>query len=98
VSGGVSRFRGHGGFGFTRAVRVWRVQATSVWDRDCGLARMAGRGGKGNLPSRVACPCFPSNFHLGEAEEPDEREEGDESWSPSVSDARESAAGRVAAS
>jgi hypothetical protein len=62
------------------------------------LARTAGREGRGNLPSRVACPCFPSDFCLGEAEEPVEREEGDEPWGPSVSDARESAAGRVAAS
>jgi hypothetical protein len=32
VSGGVSRFHGHGGIGFTRAVRVWRAQATGVRD------------------------------------------------------------------
>jgi len=32
VSGGVSRFCGHGGIGFTRAVRAWRAQATVVRD------------------------------------------------------------------
>jgi hypothetical protein len=66
VSGGVRRFCGHGGIGFTRAVRVWRAQATGVRGRVSGLALTASRGGKGNLPSRVACPCSLSNFCLGE--------------------------------
>jgi hypothetical protein len=48
VSGGVKRFRDHGGISFTRAVRAWRAQATGVRDRGCGLARTASRGGKGN--------------------------------------------------
>jgi hypothetical protein len=69
VSGSVSRFHGHGGIGFTRIVRAWRAQANGEQDRGCGLARMAGRGGRGNLPLHVACPCSPSDFHLGEEEE-----------------------------
>jgi hypothetical protein len=81
-----------------RVVRAWRAQATGVRDQGCALARTAGRGGRGNLPSHVACPCFPFDFCLGKAEEPVEREDGDEPWGPSVSDARESAAGCVAVS
>jgi hypothetical protein len=59
-------------------------------------ARLA-EGAKGISSHALRVPTPPSDFRLGKAEESDEREEGDEPWGPSVSDARESAVGRVAA-
>jgi hypothetical protein len=76
VSGGVSRIRGHGGIGFTLAVHAWRAQATGERDQGCGLARTVGIS-----PCVLHVPASPSDFHLGEGEESDEREEGDEGGS-----------------
>jgi hypothetical protein len=87
VAGGVNRFRGNGGIGFTRAVRAWRAQATSVRDRDCGLVCTAGRGDKGNLPSRVVCPCSLLRFPFGQSRGR-RAEERDDGRVPLVGEAR----------
>jgi hypothetical protein len=54
-------------------------------------------GAEGISPCALRVSGPPSDFCLGEAGESDKREEGDEPWGPSVSDARESVAGCVAA-
>jgi hypothetical protein len=87
VAGGVSRLRGHGGISFTRAVRARRAHETGMWDRGCGLARTAGRGDKGNLPSRVACPCSLLRFPFGRSRGR-RAEERDDGWVPLVGEAR----------
>jgi hypothetical protein len=51
-------------------------------------ARLA-EGTKGISPRVLRVPAPSSDFRLGKAEEPDEREEGDDPWDPSVSVARE---------
>jgi hypothetical protein len=85
VSGDVSRFCGHGGISFTRAVRVWRAQAIGVRDQGCGLPRTVGRGGqrepRESLP-RTGRDHVPSlSLFPFEAGESDGREEGDEGGS-----------------
>jgi hypothetical protein len=73
VAGSVNRFRGHGGIGFTRAVRAWRAQATDVGDRGCGLVRTATGRRQGESPLAVFVTLLPlpplSVFRLDEAGE-----------------------------
>jgi hypothetical protein len=86
VEGGVSRLRGHGSIGFMHVVCARRAHETSVRDRGCDLARTAGRGDKGNLPSRVACPCSLLRFLFGRSRGR-RAEERDDRWVPLVSEA-----------
>jgi hypothetical protein len=66
--------RGHGGIGFIRAVHARRAHETSVRDWGCGIS-----------PRALRVPAPSSDFSLGEAEELDEREEGDDVWVPPLS-------------
>jgi hypothetical protein len=54
-------------------------------------------GAEGISPRALRVYAPPSDFCLIKVEESDKQEEGDEPWGPSVSDARESVVGRVAA-